>query len=100
MQSIEDLRAGKVAWLEKMRGEVARGNASVDAAQVERLGVGADKLLREYETTTSANRRLLCSAALEYLASVEDAISDLVVGGLDDDEHVFRVVDAELRRQE
>jgi len=38
----------------------------------------------------------LCSAAVAYLASVNDAVSDLVVGGLEDDNRVLAVVAAEV----
>lgn len=96
VQPMEVLRARKAAWLETMRAE-ARRNANVEAVQVERLHAAAERVLAIGEKAADAGVRAVCSAAVDYLAAMDDGFSDTALGGLDDDERVLEVVVAELR---
>ncbi len=77
------------AWERAMR---AHEGDAVDAAQVTRLAARGRELLRVAEQEEGTPWAQAARAAVEYLVCVEDGESDLVVGGLDDDEGVLEAV--------
>jgi hypothetical protein len=93
---VDALRQKERTWLDEMRTEAAR-SPYVELAQVERLHRMAEAVLLRMTTTSDAELLMLGSAAIEYLATVDDAHSDKTLGGLDDDEQVLDVILAELR---
>lgn len=64
----------------------------VDRAQVARLAALAAELLSVAATDRDAEHARAVRAAVEYLVRVDDGESDLVTGGLDDDEAVLVAV--------
>ncbi len=69
----------------------ANESDAVAAAQVTRLAARGRELLRVAEQEEATPWANAARAAVEYLVCVEDGESDLVVGGLDDDEGVLEV---------
>ncbi len=76
-------------WEREMRA--LEGDA-VDAAQVARLAARGHELLAAARAEESTPWSTAARAAVEYLVCVDDAESDLLVGGLDDDEGVMDAV--------
>jgi len=77
------------AWEEEMR---AQAGPAVDDAQVVRLAEKARALLARAAVEAVSPWAKAARAAVEYLVCVEDGESDVVVGGLDDDEAVLAAV--------
>lgn len=86
------LAAAKLEWLTELRAVAGDESSPVDRTQVERLNEMADAVLVRLDADEIPERRAIYSAALQYLAAVDDGVSDLVFGGLDDDERVLDVV--------
>lgn len=86
------LADAKLRWLTELRGVVGDERSPVDRMQVERLNEMAENVLERLAAAEIPEQRALYSAALQYLVAIDDGISDLVFGGLDDDERVLEVV--------
>lgn len=74
------------AWEHAMR---AHEGDAVDPAQVTRLAARARELLAVAQEEEGTPWATAARAGVEYLVCVEDGESDVVVGGLDDDEGVL-----------
>lgn len=77
------------AWETEM---LAVESAAVDTLQVKRLAERARAMLARAAVEAAHPWARAARAAVEYLVCVEDGESDLVVGGLDDDEAVLAAV--------
>jgi len=88
-REVPALKKAVNAWREGMLKLVGY---PVDRAQVARVATMADEVLARAAVADDADWARCARAAVEYVVCVEDGESDLVVGGLDDDEGVLRVV--------
>lgn len=85
--------AALVAEVDTWEGVMrAHDGDAVDGAQVTRLAARGRELLRAAAQEDRTPWAQAARAAVEYLVCVDDGESDLVVGGLDDDEGVLEVV--------
>jgi hypothetical protein len=87
-RSRAELRQAVHEW---RAGLLCSDNLVLDRRQVRRLADQA-LLLLEGDGTADEPRDRAVRAAVEYLVCIDDAESDVVVGGLDDDEAVLGVV--------
>lgn len=85
-RSAVELRAALVGWRTEMASACSESPA-VDRAQVVRLVKRAESMLAEADSDSEWGRA--ARAAVEYLVRVDDGESDMVPGGLDDDEAVM-----------
>jgi hypothetical protein len=82
-------------WAATLRERAASDAPHIESAQVDAIEAKARKLIADLPAL-DVDARALTLAAIRYVVRTDDAESDFLVGGLDDDEAVLRAVASTL----